>query len=320
MAMSDFRTRARSIQEKGIAPLIVLIVLLIMLFIGNPASLSGASISVTLDQAAVLLLLATAQCLIILMGRIDLSNAAVCSAYTVITALMLNAQGPSAVPVLALLAASVGFVQAWIHMQFQVPSFVVTLGILGIASGTALVLSEASTILVAEDAKFASDLYSAPNRVPVAFIAALAVVSVIGFLLQRSAWGRALRAVGLNQRATTFSGVNSALIVMSSFMISNLLILLGAIFTIGQLGTASAQIAHSYLLPGIAAVVLGGTSIAGGVGGVGRTVWGVLIVSILRVGLDLVKVPQNAQMIVYGFIILIAIAVTADRHRVAVVA
>lgn len=320
MTMSDFRTRARSIQEKGIAPLIVLIVLLIMLFIGNPASLSGASISVTLDQAAVLLLLATAQCLIILMGRIDLSNAAVCSAYTVITALMLNAQGPSAVPVLALLAASVGFVQAWIHMQFQVPSFVVTLGILGIASGTALVLSEASTILVAEDAKFASDLYSAPNRVPVAFIAALAVVSVIGFLLQRSAWGRALRAVGLNQRATTFSGVNSALIVMSSFMISNLLILLGAIFTIGQLGTASAQIAHSYLLPGIAAVVLGGTSIAGGVGGVGRTVWGVLIVSILRVGLDLVKVPQNAQMIVYGFIILIAIAVTADRHRVAVVA
>lgn len=320
MAMSDFRTRARSIQEKGIAPLIVLIVLLIMLFIGNPASLSGASISVTLDQAAVLLLLATAQCLIILMGRIDLSNAAVCSAYTVITALMLNAQGPSAVPALALLAVIVGFVQAWIHMQFQVPSFVVTLGILGIASGTALVLSEASTILVAEDAKFASGLYSAPNRVPVAFIAALAVVSVIGFLLQRSAWGRALRAVGLNQRATTFSGVNSTLIVMSGFMISNLLILLGAIFTIGQLGTASAQIAHSYLLPGIAAVVLGGTSIAGGVGGVGRTVWGVLIVSILRVGLDLVKVPQNAQMIVYGFIILIAIAVTADRHRVAVVA
>ena len=320
MAMSDFRTRARSIQEKGIAPLIVLIVLLIMLFIGNPASLSGASISVTLDQAPVLLLLATAQCLIILMGRIDLSNAAVCSAYTVITALMLNAQGPSAVPALALLAVIVGFVQAWIHMQFQVPSFVVTLGILGIASGTALVLSEASTILVAEDAKFASGLYSAPNRVPVAFIAALAVVSVIGFLLQRSAWGRALRAVGLNQRATTFSGVNSTLIVMSGFMISNLLILLGAIFTIGQLGTASAQIAHSYLLPGIAAVVLGGTSIAGGVGGVGRTVWGVLIVSILRVGLDLVKVPQNAQMIVYGFIILIAIAVTADRHRVAVVA
>lgn len=320
MAMSDFRTKARSIQEKGIAPLLVLIALLAMLFIGNPASLRGSSVSVTLDQAAVLLLLATAQCLIILMGRIDLSNAAMCSAYTVITALVLNGQGPVSIPILALLALLVGFVQAWIHMQFQVPSFVVTLGILGIASGTALVLSEASTILVDEDAKFASGLYSAPSRIPVAFISALAIVSVIGFMLQRTAWGRALRAVGLNQRATTFSGVNSTLVVMSGFMISNLLILLGAIFTIGQLGTASAQIAHSYLLPGIAAVVLGGTSIAGGVGGVGRTVWGVLIVSILRVGLDLVKVPQNAQMIVYGFIILIAIAVTADRHRVAVVA
>ena len=320
MATSDFRTKARSIQEKGIAPLLVLLALLVMLFIGNPASLRGSSVSVTLDQAAVLLLLATAQCLIILMGRIDLSNAAMCSAYTVITALVLNGQGPAAIPMLVLLALVVGFAQAWIHMQFQVPSFVVTLGILGIASGTALVLSEASTILVDEDAKFASGLYAAPNRIPVAFLAALVIVSAIGFLLQRTAWGRALRAVGLNQRATTFSGVNSTLVVMSGFMISNVLILLGAIFTIGQLGTASAQIAHSYLLPGIAAVVLGGTSIAGGVGGVGRTVWGVLIVSILRVGLDLVKVPQNAQMIVYGFIILIAIAVTADRHRVAVVA
>jgi len=320
MAGTGFRTLARTAQERGIAPLIVLLVLMAMLFAGNPASLSVASLSVTLDQAAVLLLLAAAQCIIILMGRIDLSNAAMCSAFTVITALVLNERGSSAVPALVVLALAVGFVQSWIHMQFQVPSFVVTLGILGIASGTALVLSEASTILVVEEAQFTKVLYSAPNRIPLAFVGALVLVAVLGFFLQRSAWGRAIRAVGLNQRATTFSGVNSRLVVMSGFMISNLLILAGAVFTIGQLGTASAQIAHSYLLPGIAAVVLGGTSIAGGVGGIGRTIWGVLIVSVLRVGLDLVKVPQNAQMIVYGFIILIAIAVTADRHRVAVVA
>lgn len=320
MAGSRLRSLARSSQERGVAPLVVLLALIAMLFIGNPASLSVGSLSVTLDQAAVLLLLATAQCLIILMGRIDLSNAAMCSAYTVMTALVLNARGVSVLPALVLLAAAVGCLQAWIHMEFQVPSFVVTLGILGIASGTALVLSQASTILVAADEQFSKPLYSTPLQLPIAFIAALMMVAVLGFLLQRSAWGRALRAVGLNQRATTFSGINSRLVVASGFVMSNLLILAGAVFTIGQLGTASAQIAHSYLLPGIAAVVLGGTSIAGGVGGIGRTIWGVLIVSVLRVGLDLVKVPQNAQMIVYGFIILVAIAATADRHRVMVVA
>jgi ribose transport system permease protein len=103
-------------------------------------------------------------------------------------------------------------------------------------------------------------------------------------------------------------------------MVSTTLIAIASMLNVGQLGTASASIADSYLLPGIAAVVVGGTSIAGGIGGIGRSVWGVLIISVLRIGMDLLHISQNVQPVVYGIIIVLAIALTVDRSRASVVA
>ena len=168
--------------------------------------------------------------------------------------------------------------------------------------------------------RFTKPLFFAPSPLPIAFIAALAIVGLVGIAIVKTPWGRALRAVGLNQRATTYSGINTFLVVTSGFILSNLFILLGAYGNVGQLGTASARIADSYLLPGIAAVVVGGTSIAGGIGGLGRTIWGVMIIALLRIGLDIIHVPQNVQPVVYGLVIIVAIAITVDRKRVAVVA
>lgn len=286
----------------------------------SPNSITFTSMSAMLDQAAVLLLLAAGQCLIILMGRIDLANAAMCSAFTVVTAVALNKWGLIALPITILIAATVGAIQAMVHSFFQVPSFVVTLGFFGIAGGAALVISQASTVLVDDSKRFSKPLFFSDSTLPIAFIAALSIVGILAVAIVRTPWGRALRAVGLNQKATTYSGINSQFVVISGFVLSNILILLGAYGNIGQLGTASARIADSYLLPGIAAVVVGGTSIAGGIGGLGRTIWGVIIIALLRIGLDIVHVPQNVQPVVYGLVIVGAIAITADRKRVSVVA
>ncbi len=309
-----------TIQERGFAPVIVLAVLFTVLYSISPDSITYKSMSAMLDQAAVLLLLASGQCLIILMGRIDLANAAMCSVFTVITAVFLNKWGLDSLPLTVLIACVVGFAQAALHSFFQVPSFVVTLGFFGIAGGTALVISQASTVLVQERQRFTKPLFFAESTLPVAFITALAIVGIVAIAIVKTPWGRALRAVGLNQRATTYSGINSFYVVASGFVLSNLFILLGAYGNIGQLGTASARIADSYLLPGIAAVVVGGTSIAGGIGGLGRTIWGVLIIALLRIGLDIIHVPQNVQPVVYGLVIIAAIATTVDRKRVSVVA
>lgn len=309
-----------TIQERGFAPVIVLAVLFLILYIISPNSITPKSMSAMLDQAAVLLLLAAGQCLIILMGRIDLANAAMCSAFTVVTAVCLNKWGMKSLVLTVIVAVVVGAMQAVLHSFFQVPSFVITLGFFGIAGGTALVISQASTVLVEEKMRFTKPLFFAASPLPIAFIAALAIVGLVGIAIVKTPWGRALRAVGLNQRATTYSGINTFLVVTSGFILSNLFILLGAYGNVGQLGTASARIADSYLLPGIAAVVVGGTSIAGGIGGLGRTIWGVMIIALLRIGLDIIHVPQNVQPVVYGLVIIVAIAITVDRKRVAVVA
>jgi ribose transport system permease protein len=254
------------------------------------------------------------------MGRIDLANAAMCSAFTVITAVCLNKWGMKSLVLTILIAVIVGTVQAGLHSFFQVPSFVITLGFFGIAGGVGLVISKASTVLVQDKMRFTKPLFFSESPLPIAFMVSLVIVGLVGVAIVKTPWGRALRAVGLNQRATTYSGINTFLVVTSGFILANLFILLGAYGNVGQLGTASARIADSYLLPGIAAVVVGGTSIAGGIGGLGRTIWGVMIIALLRIGLDIIHVPQNVQPVVYGLVIIVAITITVDRKRVAVVA
>jgi ribose transport system permease protein len=197
---------------------------------------------------------------------------------------------------------------------------VITLGFFGIAGGVGLVISKASTVLVQDKMRFTKPLFFSESPLPIAFMVSLVIVGLVGVAIVKTPWGRALRAVGLNQRATTYSGINTFLVVTSGFILANLFILLGAYGNVGQLGTASARIADSYLLPGIAAVVVGGTSIAGGIGGLGRTIWGVMIIALLRIGLDIIHVPQNVQPVVYGLVIIVAITITVDRKRVAVVA
>jgi len=308
------------IQERGLAPVVVLAVLFAILYSISPQSITPKSMSAMLDQAAVLLLLAAGQCLIILMGRVDLANAAMCSAFTVITAVCLNKWGMKSLVLTILIAVIVGAVQAGLHSFFQVPSFVITLGFFGIAGGVGLVISKASTVLVQDKMRFTKPLFFSESPLPIAFMVSLVIVGLVGVAIVKTPWGRALRAVGLNQRATTYSGINTFLVVTSGFILANLFILLGAYGNVGQLGTASARIADSYLLPGIAAVVVGGTSIAGGIGGLGRTIWGVMIIALLRIGLDIIHVPQNVQPVVYGLVIIVAITITVDRKRVAVVA
>jgi ribose transport system permease protein len=308
------------LRQKGISSLIVLIVLVGILLLVKPESMSLSSISSLMDQASILLLLASAQCIIIIMGRIDLANATFCSLLTVITALSLNSFGFLAIPVLIVFAIFVGFLQSWLHQIFQVPSFVISLAFLGIASGCALVLTSASTILVKPNVRFTKVLFSSPGDIPISFMLSLFIVGILGFLLAKTPWGRAVRAIGFNQRASTYSGINTFWVMSSAFMVATTLIAIASTLNVGYLGTASASIADSYLLPGIAAVVVGGTSIAGGIGGIGRTVWGVLIISVLRIGMDLLHISQNVQPVVYGIIIILAIALTVDRSRVSIVA
>jgi ribose transport system permease protein len=154
----------------------------------------------------------------------------------------------------------------------------------------------------------------------VSFLLVLAVTLVLMWAMRGLPAGRQLKAIGLNERAAAYSGIRTQAMVILAFAGSGLFAAAAAVFQIAQLQSAGASTSASLLLPAIAAVIIGGTAISGGVGGVGRTLIGALIISVLRVGLDIVGVDSAVQPILYGLIVILAIAATVDRRRTLVVA
>lgn len=315
----SLKTMWHRLSDRGLAPVIVLLVMVAVIGVFSPSFLTPKSLASVMDQSAILILLALAQGAVILLGRIDLSNAALTSFGAVILAQLLSTMGWSSIVIVVVITTLVGALQGWVHFFFQVPSFVVTLGTLGIVSGAALLLSGASTVLVTENEGLLEWLYERPNGIPVAFIAAVAIGLVLTVVYAKSVWGRDVRAIGLNERAASYTGIRTGPVIVLSFALAGFIGGLATLFLVGQLGAASPAIANSYLLPGIAAVIVGGVSIAGGVGGPGRVILGALIISLLRVGLDLLGVPDAFQPIAYGVVTILAIAATVNRARMVTV-
>lgn len=309
------RRRLSWINSRGLTPLAVVLLMLAVFYAINPEAVTLDTLSTLLDQSGVLLLLALAQGIVILMGRIDLANAAVTSFLSVVLVVWMNGIGPVAIPLVIVLGTVIGAVQGWVHMYFQIPSFVVTLATAGIVGGAGLLASGASAVSVYDGLDALQWVYGAPGGLPLAFLIGAVIAVGLALFVARTARGRTLRSIGFNQRATAYSGVRTTATVVMGFALAGFLIALAALLTVGNLGTASAGIANSYLLSGIAAVVVGGTAISGGAGGPGRIVFGALIIALLRIGLDIVGVPQEYQPIVYGVIVVIAIAMTVDRNR-----
>lgn len=311
----SFARRLAFLNSKGLTPLAVAILMIAVFYAINPSGITVGTMSALLDQSAALLMLAVAQGIVILMGRIDLANAALCSFFCVLLVIWLNTLGPVAIPLVLLAGVLTGALQGWLHMFFQIPSFVVTLAVSGIAGGAALLVSGASAVSLMQNFELVDWFYASPGGWPLAFIVGAAITTALAFFVAKTAKGRSIKAVGSNQRATAYSGIRVTMIVVLGFALAGLLVAIAAMMTVGQLGTASAGISNSLLLPSIAAVVVGGTAITGGVGGPGRIVFGALIIALLRIGLDIVGVPQEFQPIVYGVIVIAAIAITVNRSR-----
>jgi ribose transport system permease protein len=311
----------RRLQDAGLAPLAVLIVLVAGIGLIDDRFLSARSIASLLEQSTPLALLAIGQCLVVLTGRIDLGNAALASLAGVVLAQTLGPLGFAAVPVVLIGGILAAALAGWIHVTAQVPSFVVTLGMLGVWSGAALLLARADTVLVTDGYESVEWIYERWDRiVPVSFVVVLAITLVLMGLMRWLPAGREIKAIGLNERAASYSGIKTQLLVILVFAGSGLFAALAAVFQIAQLQSAGASTSSSLLLPGIAAVIIGGTAISGGVGGVGRTLLGALVISVLRVGLDIIGVDSAIQPILYGLIVILAIAATVDRQRTVIVA
>lgn len=297
-------------------PLAVLLLLVLVIAVQQPNFLSVYSARGLLESVAPLLLLALGQTFVILTGGIDLAFAAVASFGTVLLALWLPGMGPVGILLALLTTSAIGFLNGYVVARAQVPSFIVTLGSLGLYSGLGLWISGASTIRVSEGygaVEWISDLRIA--QLPASGVFAILIAVIVAAAMSTLKRGRALNALGLAEPAVLMSGISTVRLRILAFTLSGLFSGLAAVMLVGLQRSGGPSLADSMQLPAIAAVVIGGTAITGGVGGAMKTLVGALIIVVLRVGLSAVGVEPAWEQVFYGVVIIAAVAITIDRAR-----
>lgn len=300
---------------KRLAPVGVLAGVLALVGSFEPSLLAPRSLAVLIDESSTLLLLALAQMIVVLTGRISLSIATLTSLGTILLALWLPVLSWLAIPLVLGVAAFAGAAQGYIHYRSQVPSFVVTLGGLGIFAGLALTASGARVIGISDGFDAVAWTFGDFFELPRSFLIALAAAIVLGLILRFTTFGRRVRAIGYSEPAGQLSGIPVGRVVIGVFAISGLLSGLAAILLVARSYSAGPALADSLLLPALSAVVVGGTAITGGFGGVWRTVIGVLIITVLRVGFGIMGVDPAYTQIIYGLVLAVAVALTIDRAK-----
>ena len=276
------------------APVAVLISLVLAIGAATPSFLSAYSLRVFAEQSSVMLLLAIGQTIIIIMGGIDLSMAALASLTSVIVALLLPEFGNGAVLCALCVASLIGALQGLVHVKAKIPSFIVTLAGLYLCSGIALAIAN-TTVPVAENYDVVGWLDAHTWGVPRAFVFGLAVLGLFQAAFARLRFGRHLYAIGMAERVAVLSGVSVWRVKTLAFGASGLCSGLAGVAMVARTSSGSPTIADSLLLPSIAAVLVGGSAITGGHGNLARTFLGVCIVTVMRVGVAIAGVPRHTS-------------------------
>jgi ribose transport system permease protein len=303
------------------APLGALVVLYLLIEIAQPHFLAPATQLGLLADSATLFIMAAGTTFVVLLGSIDLSLQAIASLASVIVALCLPRFGPWAAAIALAASAAIGLLSGVIQTVLRIPSFIATLAMGGIASAAALTLSGTRSIGIDDDVRHAALGWTTGSTfgMPHEILLGIAVFAGCVFLHRSTVFGRRIDAIGAGEPAAIASGVRVSAVKCLVFATSSLFAGLSGVVMAGRLGSGSPTLANQFLLPAIAAVIVGGTALTGGSGGIARTLVGALLVSVAQVGMTFVGVSVFAQQIVFGIILIVAVTVAFDRSKVLVI-
>ncbi|MCC5645153.1 ribose ABC transporter permease [Nostoc sp. CHAB 5824] len=302
------------LEVAGILPILVIICILFALL--SPNFLTGGNIVNILRQASINIVLATGMTFVILTGGIDLSVGSILAVSAVFALLvsLLPALSWAAVPAALLAGLFLGLLNGALITFLDVPPFIVTLGSLTALRGVAYLIAKGTT-LINRDINFAWVGNSYIGPLPWLVIIALLTVIASWFVLRQTVLGVQIYAVGGNERAARLTGIKVNRVLLFVYGISGLLAGLAGIMSASRLYSASGLLGQGYELDAIAAVILGGTSFTGGIGTIGGTLLGALIIAILNNGLTLLNLSYFWQLVVKGLVIILAVMIDRLRRR-----
>lgn len=302
-----------------------LIVLLVFFSVASPNFLQTSNILAILQATSVNGVLALAATLVIITGGIDLSVGTLMTFCAVMAGVVLTFWGmPLIFGVVGAVAtgAAAGLVSGMLVAKMKIPPFIATLGMMLILKGLSLVISGTKPIYFNDTPNYPEistgsligmvfPAVPVPNGVLILFTLAL----VIAWVLNRTVLGRYCYALGSNEEAVRLSGVNTDAWKMAIYALAGAICGVAGLLISSRLNSAQPALGLGYELDAIAAVVIGGTSLAGGRGSVLGTIIGALIMGVLLNGLRIMSVAQEWQTVVTGLIIIAAVYADMLRRR-----
>jgi ribose transport system permease protein len=274
----------------------------------SPYFMTQRNVGNVLTFSAVISVIAVGQFFVVVTGGIDLSVGAIAALTTVVAAVLMKAGCPATVAAIAALVAAgvCGAINGLLVVKAGITPFVATLAMMSIARGVSYLVQEGSLIGITNDG-FVSFFAGKIGPIQSPVIIFLAVMLIAGFFMRETTFGRRLYAIGGNGEAARLSGLPVAKCIFSAYLLNGLLTGLGGLILAAQLTQGSSLLAQGYELDSIAAVVVGGASLAGGTGTPIGAVIGGLIIGMLGNIMNLVGMSSEPQMVVKGLLILVAV-------------
>lgn len=303
-----------------LAPLSFLLLLSILLTFSTPNFASRDNLKQIAIQAAVVAILACGQTVVIVAGHIDLSVGAMMALSGVVAAQSMHTYHMNMwVAVLAACCsgAIMGCINGLITAYGKISAFIVTLGMMGLAYGSGSILAHSQNVfgfapgfqVFGSGELFGSEK---ADGIPYAILIMAMAAGVVFLTMSRTAWGRSVYAMGGNKEAARLSGISLPNMTISVFALSGLLAGVAAIVNISRIGVAEYKAGTGYELYAVAATVIGGTSLSGGLGGIPGTILGALLMYTIINGCDLHGLGSDYQRAIIGAVVIIA--VLYDRH------
>ncbi len=304
-----------NIRQYGLLIVFGIICLLISLI--TPQFLTVSNLTIIVTQVSINALLAFGVTFVIITGGIDLSLGSIVAVTGVTSAMLAHPDSnPVLIPIVMGLLAGLlmGVFNGFIITKSKIAPFIVTLGTMTIGRGLALILSDGRPVSNLSD----SFNYLGSGTIfgiPILILIFILVFALCSIILSKTILGRYIYAIGGNEQAARASGINIDRVKLSVYSISGLLAGLAGILLASRITTGQPNAGAGFELDAIAAVVIGGTSTAGGRGTMSGTLIGVLLIGVINNGLDLLNVTSYYQQVVMGIIIIGAVIIDSLNQK-----
>lgn len=306
----------RSTREVGV--FIALVLLIIFFSLTSPHFLKVNNLLNIVRQISLLGIISMGMTMVIVCGEIDLSVGAVYGAAAIVCGMIITHGGPIWLGIVSALLTGVffGALNGILTTYGRIPALIVTLGMMNIARGSVLVLSDARVISLSKRTVHVEGLdfflflgQGKIFQVPVISIIFILTVIIADIIYSKTLLGFRMRAVGGNTGAARAAGLNQNLIKIAAFSLTGFLCAIGGILNLSFLANVQGTTGSGLELDAISAVIIGGTSLNGGEGTILGTFIGVLIMGVLKNGIILLGVSPFLQMLIVGIVIIAAVAI-----------